>query len=112
MNGKPDSCLPCRSRHNVGCRHGRHGLISGSRQADDEGRASAVLVVVTEHLSAMIAHDAIADTQAQSSAFAHLLGSEKGIKNAVRVQDAGAIVAHDDLAEAVALLRGDLNASA
>ena len=52
-------------------------------QADDKCRALGADIVVAENFSAMLAHDAVADAQAQASSLPHFLGGEERIENPV-----------------------------
>jgi len=61
-------------------------------QADDEGCALPVGVVVTENFSAMLLDDAVANAQAQASALANLFGGEEGIEDAIRVRNSRTVI--------------------
>src|SRR6266853_3674441 len=87
-----------------GCRLGCH------READDKGRSFRVQVVVTHNLSAMFTDDAIADTQAQTSTLADVLGGKERIKNTFGIDDAHTVVAKRNLDESVGAGAPDLNA--
>src|SRR5216684_3691500 len=59
----------------------------------------------------MIAHNSVANAETQACAFADFFSCEEGIKNPLGMHDTSAVVANNDLAEAVALFGGDLDAS-
>ena len=72
------------------------GRFRDGGQANDERRALPVRIVVANDLAAMLAHDAIADAQAQARSLAHFLGGEEWIEDAVGIGDAVAVVAERD----------------
>src|SRR5260370_6928425 len=87
-----------------GCRLGRN------READDKGRSFRVQVVVTHNLSAMFADDAIANTQAQTSTLADVLGGKERIKNTFWIDDAHSVIAKRNRDERGGTGAPDLNA--
>ena len=80
-----------------------------SRQAHDECRARSVIVVMTKNFARVLAHNAIADTQAKSGSLAHLFGGKERVKDALRMQDAMTVVAERDFRELAAKRCHDLN---
>src|SRR5579862_4481473 len=83
---------------------GLHAVWAGRRQAQDEN-CSALGLVVTCDLAAMVLHDSVDGAEAEAGAFTDGLGRVKGVKDAVRFFDAGAAVAElDD--DVIALLSG------
>src|SRR6202040_1832578 len=75
---------------------GQQGSYTGViryRNADDKGAAALPGIVPAQNLAAVRAHDTVANAQAQSSAFAGLLGSVKGIEDVLRIRDARAVIA-------------------
>src|SRR4051812_48955830 len=59
----------------------------------------------------MLAHDAIANAQAEAGPLAHFFGGEEWIEDAVRVRDSAAVVGEAELDVRLAHRGGDLDAT-
>src|SRR5713101_2553796 len=94
--------------HSCNCSKGCR--LGCDREADDKGRSFRVKVVVTHNLSAMFTDDAIANTQAQTSTLADVLGGKERIKNTFGIDDAHTVIAKRNLDESVGAGAPDLNA--
>ena len=66
-------------------------------KSNDKSGSESVRIVVTEDFSAVLLHDAVANTQAKAGSLSDILGGEEGIEDAIRLSDTGAIVAEGDL---------------
>src|SRR5215467_939858 len=69
-------------------------------------------VVETDDLSAVLAHNPVADAQSQPSSFANLLGCEERIEDALGISDASSVIAKVNLDQARTGLGRDHDSSA
>src|SRR5208282_767938 len=77
----------CAKRSRLGCQ----------READDERGSLRVLIIVTNNFPAMLADDAVADTQTQARALAHVFGCKEWIEDNGGIGNAGTIIAEGNL---------------
>ena len=56
---------------------------------------------MAKNLASVLAHDSVADAQAQTGSLAHFLGGEERVENAIGVGDAVTVVAKCNLDQAV-----------
>ena len=94
-----------RSRHGfLGARDGgngrcQHGLLRGTnrRQRQRNGESGAPrLHIANADFAAVLLHDAVADAETETGSFPNGLGRVKGIKDAVRVGNAGTVIGELD----------------
>src|ERR1035438_76627 len=92
------------------CSHTQRSSVGCRGQAHDEGCALSTQIVVTENLSSVFLHDAIADAEAQAGAFPDLFRRKKWIEDLVSVRDSAAVVAERNFNAFAGLGRHDFNA--
>src|SRR5256885_6030525 len=85
------------------------GRFRRRRQAHDKSRSFGVEIVVTHDFSAMFADDSIADTEPQARSLSYFLGGEKWIENAIRIGNAGTVIAERDFHQQSIAGTHDLN---
>ena len=70
----------------------RFGLGRSCRGQPHLDASSALRSIVSGNVAAMFFHDAVADAEPESSAFAHVLGGVERIEDALRIFNASAVV--------------------
>src|SRR5712672_4777090 len=70
---------------------GYAGFI-GDGNAHDKRAAAVLRIVPAQDFAAVGANDAVANTQAESSAFTSLLGGVKGVENPLGIGDSGSVL--------------------
>src|SRR3977135_3129229 len=85
------------------------GRFGRRRQAHDKGRSFGVQIVVTHNFSTMFADDSVTDTEPQAGSLPNFFGGKKWIKNAIRIGNAGTVIAERDFHERSVAGAHDLN---
>src|SRR5436190_17036359 len=95
----------------LGAQHAMAGMSSG-RQADDEAGAGPVHVVVALQFTAVLANDAVADTQPEPGSLAHIFSGVERIEDTFGMRYPWAAIDKRDLHGICVMPAMDLDAPA